>query len=59
MTVKDVAEVMGNQFIAVIKSDDSVAYSGSANKLHTYVERCTVKEIKAPICESSATLIMI
>ena len=61
MTVKDLAKVMGTQFIAVaIKGTGRVSYSGRADKLNAaHIENCKVVEVAAPKSESEATTIWI
>ena len=56
MTVKELAQVMGKQFIAV-EVDGKITYSGNASALYTYTARREVKEIIVPKNEYQATII--
>ena len=60
MTAKDVANVMGDQFISVGRiSDKRIGYSGAANKLNWYGADLEVVKIVAPNDENSATIIYV
>ena len=57
MTVKDIAKVMGNQFIA-IKTKGEIKWCGGANNFDGWLEDLEVVEIIAPKRETSATVIV-
>ena len=60
MTARDVANVMGNQFIAVGRiSDKGIGYSGAANNFYWYGADLEVVKIVAPKDENSATIIYV
>ena len=60
MTVKEVVNVMGNQFIAVGKfSDKKIGYSGSADKFSWYGSNLEVVAIIAPKTVNGATIIYV
>lgn len=60
MTVKEVVNVMGNQFIAVGRiSDKKIGYSGSANNFSWYGADLEVVKIITPRDKNTATVIYV
>ena len=59
MTAREVAQVMGTQFIAVERSSGEVSFSGSANHFRGWLEDHEVVEIKAAVKPTLATIIYV
>lgn len=60
MTVQELAQVMGDSFIAVgVEGKQSVSYSGRASKLNTYLAREEVGKVIPPRDKYSATIIYV
>ena len=59
MTAKDIAKVMGKQFIAVGVKGQNISYSGSADKFSWWLENREVVDIIAPKNEYNATIIYV
>ena len=59
MTAKDLAKVMGEQFIAVGIKGKDVSYSGRASQFKSWLENREVTEVFAPKDKYSATVIYV
>lgn len=60
MTVRELASVMGNQFIAVGREvDKNISWCGSANKFSSWLSNREVVEVIAPKDMYSATVIYV
>lgn len=59
MTAKEVAQVMGTQFIAVERTTGEVSFSGDASQFRGWLEDREVVEIKAAVSPTSVTIIYV